>query len=553
MNKYILIKNGTLVSKDHDSEKNDILVNNEKIEEVSPEINENMDWKIIDAEGKIVSPGFIDMHSHCDFHFPYKKHVQLYEPLLYQGVTTSFAGNCGHSFFPVTGENRETLDESVGFMAMGKIDYKWGGFKEYTDYLKDNIVMNFASLVGHGSLRINVAGLKRELNREELKLQDDLLIESLESGCYGLSTGLMYVPGTFSTTDELIHLSKIASKYPNAIYASHYRGNGYTYIEALKEMVDIGEKTGIKTHISHLGPPFGVRYIDVIGTKLDEAFKLIDEAKNKGISLSFDCMSYTDGNTTIMALFPPWTYNEGEQKFLEDIKDDIKFREIMKYIQTYVPKWPTWEGDGWTDNIVDFIGWENIYILGTKDKNIFGKSLTQIATEKNKEVSEVLREIILEEGTALSVYLKGLCGVKDYNDEKGLKNYDRILERKDCLIGVDALFTDGVSGMGLYGNYSRLITRYVKNKKTITLKDAIERFTNKAADTIGLKNRGYLRKGNYADIVVFDFDKYQDYPVMFGNKPKNTTGIENLLINGKIIIENKKINKILPGKVLLNK
>lgn len=545
---YILIKNGSLVSKNHNSEKNDILVKGKKIVKINQKIEENDDWKVIDAEGRIVSPGFINFHSHCDLYFINKEHLKLYEPLLFQGVTTCLGGNCGFSIFPITKGNLKSFNEYINFLLYKEIDYKWEGFKEYIKYIDNNILFNFASLTGCGTLRVNAAGFKRELDEKESNIMDKLLVETLDNGSFGISSGLMYMPGTFSNTDEIIRLAKIAKKYPNTTYSSHMRGYSDTFIESVKEVIEIGEETGIKVNCSHLGP-FGIKF----GPKIEEVLKLIEDARERGIDISYDSLSYPGGNTTILAIFPPWAYEKGTEKFLKDIKKDSFYKKAINYMETYIPKWPSWEGNGWTDNFVRSLGWENIIVLGTKNKDIFGKNFIQIAKERNTNLYETLRDVLIEENADITIYFKGVGGALNYDSDEGMKYFDMMIENKLCLPCVDTVFSKkGITMPFVYGTYPRIINRYVKRKKTLTLKDTIERFTCNVAERIGIKKRGYLKEGYFADIVVFDFDNYRDYPDIFSKKPKYATGVEHLLINGKLSIEKGKNNNIKAGAIIKN-
>ena len=545
---YTLIKNGILVDKNYDSEKNDILVKGEKIVEVSPKIERNDNFKIIDAKERIVSPGFISFHSHCDLYFFNKEHKKLYEPLMFQGVTTCLGGNCGFSIFPITENNRKYFNDYVNVLLFKEIDYKWGGFKEYIKYIENKILLNFASLTGCGTLRVNAAGFKRVLSKKELDVMDKLLIETLDDGAFGISSGLMYMPGTFSTTNELIRLAKIAKKYPNAIYTSHTRGLSETFIDAIKEVIEIGEKTGIKVSCSHLGP-IGVKF----GPKIEEALEIIEDARKSGIDISYDSLSYPGGNTTIMAIFPPWAYEKGIEKFLKDIKENSFYKKVINYIETYIPKWPSWKGDGWTDNFVRSLDWENIILVGAKNKNIDGKNFIQISKERNTNLYETLREVLIEENAELNVYLRGVGTALDYENDKDMKYFDMMVENKLCLPCVDAVFSkSGTSVPFLYGTYPRIINRYVKKRRTLTLKEAVERFTCNIAERIGIKKRGYLKEGYFADIVIFDYENYKDYPDFSGRNNKFATGVEYLFVNGKLAIEGAKNNNITAGAIIKN-
>jgi N-acyl-D-amino-acid deacylase len=253
-----------------------------------------------------------------------------------------------------------------------------------------------------------------------------------------------------------------------------------------------------------------------------------------------------------MAIFPPWSYENGIDKFLTDLKNESFFKKMINYMNTYVPKWPSWEGDGWTENFSNNYGWENLFILGARNKELFGKTFIQIAREKKADLYSTLRDVMIEENADINLSFRGARGAYTFEDDEDLKYFDMLVENKLSHVGLDALFSkDG--GLTytpyMYGGFPRIITRYVKKKKTLTLKDAIERFTCNPADRIGIKKRGYLREGYFADIVVFDYDNYIDYPAIL-KEQKYTTGVEYLLINGRLSIETGKINNIRAGYVI---
>lgn len=543
----ILIKNGRLISKDHDSEIKDILAEKDKIKKIESRVDESDGLKVIDARGRIVTPGFINIHSHGDFYFTTEKHLDLFEPVIRQGVTSCVGGNCGFSIFPFTGKNVENFNSYSNFLLYEKIDYKWGGYKEYKEYLKGRMIMNLACLTGCGTLRVNVAGFERNINEEQFKEMEKLLVETLENGVFGISSGLMYMPGTFSTTDELIRLARIAKRYPDTIYTCHTRGSSETFVDAIKEVIEVAEKTGIKVHCAHMGPE-----TPKFNNKVYEVIEVINQARKRGVDITYDSLSYPGGCTTIMAIFPPWSYENGTDKFLKDIKDESFYRKMLDYMETFVPKWPTWERDGWTDNFTKSIGWENLFILGAKNKSLIGKNFLQIAEERKTDLYITLRDVLLEENADMNLYFRGSRGAVTFDDDEDLKYFDFLIENDLSHVSVDAVFSKGGTPTYtpyMYGAYPRIINRYVKKKKTLTLKQAIERFTSKVADRIGIKNRGYLREGYYADIAVIDYENYRDYPVIL-EEQKYTDGVDYLMVNGELTIDGGNYKKAKAGMVI---
>jgi len=544
---YTLIKSGILVSKDHNSVEKDILIRDKKILEIDDFIDEKEGWKLINASGKIVAPGFISIHSHNDFYFPIRGHSKFIKSLLFQGITTSVCGNCGISNYPIIKGEEKNLDSYQGFLHIRKPDYRWESLGEYLDYIKGKIIINFIPLVGHGTLRVISNGFNKDLTSKSKKKIKSMLIDCLDQGCFGMSSGLMYMPGTFSKTEELIELIKIIKKYPNTIYSSHLRGYSDTYLESVNEAIRIGRESGINVQCSHLGP-FGIKF----GPKIKEVLELLENANDNGIKIGYDTLAYCGGSTTIMALLPPWSYKSGLKKFLLDIKDKDFYEEIINYVENYIPKWPSWEGTGWTDNFIRSLGWKNLYVLGAKNDNFVGKNFIQIGKENSINKYEAMRKVLIEENGRAIMYMAGVGSCID--DEGDMSYFDRMIEKKMGLITVDAIYSsDGRTMPYAYGTFPRIIDRYVKIKRTITLKEAIEKFTSNVAEKINMKVRGYLRPGAYADIVIFDFDNIKDHPDIFAKKPKLASGIEYLLINGELIIDGGNFKEVLVGEVIINR
>jgi N-acyl-D-amino-acid deacylase len=542
--KDILIKNGTLVSKEYNSCRKDVLIEGSKIADIGDRINEKSGWLVIDADNKIVSPGFLSIHSHNDFYLPLKEHPKLLESILFQGVTTSVGGNCGISNYPIYTDQLKNIESYQGFLHYREADYRWTTLKEFLEQIGGNIVLNYIPLVGHGTMRVICNGFKKELGSGPAEDMATMLRDCMDQGCFGMSSGLMYMPGTFSTTGELIKLCKILSKYETAVYSSHLRGYSDTFLESVNEAIEIGRKTGVRVQCSHLGP-FGVK----CGPQIDRALDMLREANKQGVEISYDSLAYCGGSTTIMALIPPWAYENGLEVFLKDIKDDGFYGKVMEYIESYIPKWPSWEGTGWTDNFVRCLGWDNLYVLGAKNTDTIGKNFIQIGKERGIDKREALREVLMEESGSAIMYMAGVGSCIDDNGD--MTYFDKMIEDPMCTYTIDAIFSSGGQTMPYaYGTFPRIINRYVKNKGTITLKDAVERFTSRVADIFNIKDRGYLKRGAFADIVIFDLENMRDYPDIFAQKPELATGVEYLLINGKVVIENRALNEVLAGEVI---
>lgn len=547
MENSILIKNGTLVSKDHDSVQSDILITGERIASIAPNIPTQKGWNTIEAAGKIVAPGFLSIHSHDDFYLPLEEHPQLLKSVLYQGVTTSIGGNCGISNYPIRKTALKELDSYQGFLHYSEPKYEWESLKEYLDHIEGRIIVNYIPLVGHGTLRVLCNGFDKQLTGEPKEDLARMLRSCLDQGAFGMSSGLMYMPGTFSTTDELVELANILGDYSNTLYSSHMRGYSDTYIESVREAIEIGERTGVRVQCSHLGP-FGV----VHGPKIDQVLTLLHQAEGRGIRIGYDSLAYCGGSTTIMALLPPWSYENGLKTFLENIRDDGFFEKVIDYLESYVPTWPSWEGSGWTDNFVRCLGWENLFVLSAENQETVGKNFIQIGQQRGVSTHQAFREVLMEEKGSAIMYMAGVGACID--DKGDMSYFDRMIEDPMCIITVDAIYqSDGRTMPYAYGTFPRIIDRYVNTRKTMTLRNAVQRFTSQVAEMFGLTDRGFLREGAFADIVIFDLSSMKDYPDVFAAKPQLATGVEYLLVNGQLVIENRVYKERLPGRVIRNR
>lgn len=541
-----LFINGELVSKDHDRLTKDILVQDDIIAQIDDHIIPEAGVNIVDAKGKIISPGFINIHSHCDFYLPIPEHAQLYERLLFQGITTNVGGNCGFSFFPIKPDRFSGLEDYQGFFRYKDFAIDWQDADSFFERLENRMMFNYIPLAGHGSLRVNAAGFSRQLGGDEAAAMATMLRESLAGGCFGLSSGLMYMPGTFSETKELAGLAKIVKEFPNTIYASHLRGYSATFIEAIEESIQIGQITGIPVQISHIGP-FGVKY----GSKIGEALTLIEKARAAGVNVAYDTLSYCGSDTLGVALFPPWAYEEGIEAFIENLKNADFWEKVLTAMQTYIPKWPSWEGNGWTDNFFECCGIENIYIQGAGNQDLVGKSLVEIGRMRKLDPWEALRQITIEERANFNIFLDGIGG--DLYGDPEQENFDALIEHPVGLYSVDALFDKkGGSWLEAYGAFPHIFDKYVRRKRTVSLQDFIERITARIAERFHISDRGYLREGCKADLVIFDINNYKDNAALFDENPAYASGVEYVMINGEFVIERSRRNDALPGRVIRN-
>ena len=445
--RHILIANGTLVSRDHAGARGDILVSGERIAAVEPRIPARDGWTIIDAAGKSVAPGFMNIHSHADFHLPIPEHAGLYERLLYQGITTCVGGQCGFSFFPLRRERRRDLDDYQGSLLYKDIQPGWEDCAGYFRAIEGRMAFNYAQLAGHGTLRVNAAGFTERITAEQLQDMARMLEQSLEAGCFGLSSGLMYMPGTFADTAELVTLLRSASPRRHMIYASHLRGYSATFLEAVQEAIQVGRETGLPVQVSHLGP-FGVKN----GHKIAQAIQMMENARTDGVDVAYDSLAYCGSDTLAIALFPPSAYSRGIDRFLEDIRGDSFWQDVVRQMQTTVPRWPSWEGNGWTDNFVECCGIQNIFILGARDPALVGKSFVALGGEWGVDCWEALRRVVIAERADFKIFIDGIGGELYASPAQPV--FDAMIEHPLCINSVDEIFDrSGRSWLEAWGSF----------------------------------------------------------------------------------------------------
>ena len=487
--------------------------------------------RIIDAKGLVVSPGFIDVHTHSDFELLANPRA---ESKIRQGVTTEVVGNCGMSAAPLRGEYASKTAKSIRDKYGLTLD--WSSFKEYFNRLeKQGVAVNIISLVGHGNIRECVMDLEnRPPTKEEMKEMKALVAQAMEEGAFGLSTGLVYPPGRFADTIELIEFSKVVAKY-GGIYASHIRGERETLIEATREAIEIGEKAGVPVEISHHPAKIGA------WGKSKETLKMIEAARARGVDVTCDLHTYSAGQTWLWALLPPWAQEGGPKKIIETLSDpEARDRIKQDMVEEKFP------GPG-PCGLVKRGMWNKLMLTYCeKNKDLIGKNFAEIAKIRGVDPFDAVFDILIEEETA-GMIVGFYYGVEDIR---------RVLEHPASMIGSDgyALAPYGNLGKGKnhprsYGTFPMVLARYVRERKVLTLEEAVRKMTSLPAQKLGLRDRGLLREGMWADIVMFDSNRVLD-KATYDEPYQYPEGIENVLVDGQVVIEESVHTGTLSGKVL---
>lgn len=491
---------------------------------------------VINAEGLIVCPGFIDAHSHTDLVIPFNPGV---ESTIMQGVTTLITGNCGISLAPVAQATKDLLVKSVSpHIPKGmKLEISWNTFNEYLRYEEElSPAANIGHLVGHGTVRTAVLGFDiRTPSAKELEKMKKLVVEAMEAGALGLSSGLIYPPGMYAKKEELIELAKVVAMF-GGVYASHIRGEGKTLMKSLMEAIEIGGKGCLPVEISHhkaSGKPYW--------GKTSKSLELIEEARRRGIDVTCDQYPYLAGMTSLATLLPPWAHEGGLKKLLGRLESPDERRRIKKDMEKGIPGW---------ENMIATNGWENIRVSSVRtNENRFleGKNLAEITRIKIKpDEYTALFDLLLEEKGEATMLLFSM------NEDDVL----RVMTHPSQMVGSDSwsvtshgIMSEGKPHPRFYGTYPRILGKYVREEGVLTLEDAIRRMTSLPAQRFRLKNRGLIMEGMWADITIFDRERIIDR-ASYDDPHQYPEGIEYVLVNGQIVLERGKNTGVHAGKIL---
>lgn len=457
--------------------------------------------RVLDARGLIVTPGFIDVHTHCDRGIVEVPTVDNY---LLQGVTTVIGGNCGGHPYPVSELFRKT--EASG------------------------ISPNFGVLIGHNTLRREVMGLAMEQpTPDQMERMKALLDQEMRAGGLGLSTGLSYLPGTYSEPEEIVELASALKPY-GGIYATHLRDQGEGITEAILEAILIGERNGIPVQISHIKLAD-----DRVWGELERIVGPVEKAQARGVEVHLDQYPYTATSSGFTSSFPSWAFEGGRDRFLERLKDTAKLEEIKAYIR---------ERRLSSARGIDKL--ETITIASFHDDPDFqGKNLREILESQGKEPSvENAVQLIIDiqaRGGAQGVFFQ-----MDEDDVEGLMRLKYNMFASDGGIQVPGR---GVPHPRNYGTFPRIIAHFVRERGVLTLAEAVRKMTSLPASAFRIKDRGLLREGYYADLAVFDFQEFTDQAT-FEQPHQYSRGLNFVLVNGRVVVENSEHLGTLAGKVI---
>jgi len=520
----ILIKNGTII--DGTGKKKfraDIAIKGDKIKKIG-QLNKAEAKVSINASGQYIAPGFIDINNHSDGYWTLFSIPSL-ESMLRQGITTVLGGNCGSSLAPLV-EGRYIISIQK-WADINEINVDWLSMKEFLNVLeRKKIGINFGTLVGHSTLRRGLVGEEfRSLRSQEIKKMERMLKDALSQGAFGLSTGLVYSHAKVASTEEIVKLAKIVRE-EKGIYASHIRGEAEELIPAIKETLIIAKESRVNTEISHL---------KAMGEKnwksFADAIKLIQDAVKKGLNLNFDIYPYTISGSVLYILLPDWVAEGGKEKLIERLKDPSIKARVVQEMQ---------EKKHYEYNKVTIA-------ISPADKTFIGKKITEIAKAQGVSVEEAIVNILIASQGRVITFFETLS---EENVKAGLKHSLSFVASNGS--GYDLAYYSRKKELvhpRCFGAFPRFLGKYVREEKLMSWEQAIYKISSGPAEKIGLKNRGVLKKNNFADIVVFDPKTIIDQAT-FENPFQYPKGINYVIVNGKIAIDRGKYTGEMAGRVL---
>lgn len=519
----ILIKNGTVI--DGTGSKSsivDIGIEKEKIT-IFEKTKEVEAGEIIDATGKIVCPGFIDILDHSDNFWTIFTIPRL-DSKVTDGVTTIIGGNCGTSLAPILGEG--SIESMRKWVDIGNININWDRMSSlFSELHKKDIGLNFGTLVGHETLRRGLMGDQiRKITGDEIEMIMRVLLESLEEGAFGLSTGLVFSHARMATIEEIRSIVQIL-KSSNSFYASHIRGESEELLPSINETIQIGRRTGVPIQISHL-KAVGEKY----WSDMQKAIKMIDIANEEGIDINFDVYPYDTTGSVLYILLPDWVSQGGRKKMMQRLKNMELRDKIIKEMR----------GMNYD--------YKNIIVsICPRLKEAVGRKITDLAASQEISPEEAIIELLISANGHVVVFNREI--LSEDNIKLSLQSPYSIISSADAAYNTEYARTGELVHPRCFGTFSRVLGRYVREQKVLNIENAIEKMTSSPAKKIGLKDRGILKKDFYADIVVFDENKIID-KANFENPYQYSQGIEYVIINGKLVINKGQHTGELAGKVL---
>tara|TARA_B110000263_G_scaffold81912_1_gene71652 strand:- start:852 stop:2501 length:1650 start_codon:yes stop_codon:yes gene_type:complete len=486
----------------------------------------------IDATDLVVAPGFINMLSWAT-----ESLIQngRSESDIMQGVTLEVFGE-GWSMGPLNKNLKKELQLPT---AQGDIKYDidWNTLDEYLQSLvRRGISPNVASFIGATTVRINHIGYEnRAPTAEELTSMKQMVKEAMEDGALGVGSSLIYAPAFYSSTEELIELSKVASEY-NGLYISHMRSEGNRLLQGVDELITIANEADIRAEIYHLKMSGKENW-----NKYDEVVKKIDSARTSGLSITTNMYTYIAGATGLDASMPPWVQEGGYEKWAERLQDSKIRRRVLKEMTNPTDKWENLMYSAGTPDNLLLVGFENDSL-----RHYTGKTLTQVAKIHGKSPEETAMDLVIADGSRVgTVYFL----MSEENIKKQVALPYMSFGSDASSLSPEGVFLNSSTHPRAYGNFSRLLGKYVRDEQIISIEEAVRKLTSLPASNLKIKKRGSLSKGYFADLAIFNPETIQDHAT-FAKPHQLSTGMIHVFVNGEQVLKNGKHTGAKPGRVV---
>jgi N-acyl-D-amino-acid deacylase len=526
----VIIRGGTVYDGTGAEPKHvDVAIRGDRIAEIG-DVKTAKAKTVIDARGLAVAPGFINMLSWSNESLIQDGRSQSE---IRQGVTTEIMGE-GESMGPVNDGVREHMLREQGDI---KYEIKWNTLAEYLRYLETRgVSCNVASFIGATTIRENVIGFEDKApTPEQLEQMRALVRKEMEAGALGIGTSLIYPPAFYAKTDELIELCKVAAKYQGK-YISHMRSEGNRLLEGLDELIRISREAGIPAEVYHIKAAGQQNW-----PKIDDSLSRIEAAQKEGMKITADMYTYTAGGTGLDASLPPWTEDGGYPALFKRLRDPATREKIKAQVKT-----PT---DEWENMYLAAGGPEHILLVGFKSENLkplTGKTLAEIAKMRGKDPIDTAMDLIAEDESRIgTIYFM----ISEENIRKELSKPWISFGSDEASQAPEGVFLKSNPHPRAYGNFARVLGKYVRDEKVIPLTEAVRRLSALPATNLGLDHRGFIEKGMFADVVVFDPATISDRAT-FEKPHQYAIGVKHVFVNGAQVIKDGEHTGAKPGRAL---
>jgi len=484
---------------------------------------------VVDAHGLVVAPGFINMLSHSEESLIIDGRSQ---GEIRQGVTTQIFGE--NSMGPLSKEMKQQILKEQGDL---KYDISWTTLNEYLMYLEQRgISQNIASFIGAGTIRENVVGLEdKKATQAQLAQMCELVRREMEAGALGISTALIYTPDAYASTEELIELCKVAAKYRGK-YASHIRSEGNRLLEAVGELIRISREAGLPAEIYHLKAAGEANW-----QKMNQMIALIEQARREGLHITANMYMYTAGATGLTASIPPWAQDGGYQVLVKRLRDPAIRKRVAEAMRTPTQDWENLYLAAGSPDRVLLIGFKSDVL-----KSFTGKTLAEVAKIRGREPVDTIMDLVVEDGSRVeAVYFL----MSEENLKKQIRHPWVSLCSDSRSMAPEGSFLKSSTHPRAYGNFARLLGKYVREEHVISLAEAIQRLSGLPATNLGLDHRGFVKEGMFADVVVFDPKTIADRAT-FEKPHQYAVGVKHVFVNGVQVLKDGEHTSAKPGRAL---